>query len=49
MNSDTSSFDEAAESRTVRLVRAVTWFGILAAALSFRMLAAWLAWAYWRS
>jgi hypothetical protein len=48
MNPGSSSLDDALKSRSTKVVRAVTWFGILAGAVSFWVLAGLMAWAYLR-
>jgi hypothetical protein len=48
MNPEVSSFNSEVESRPIRVVRAVTWFSILVGALSFWMVAGWMAWSYMR-
>jgi len=48
MNPEIPSIDDGLESRSIRLVRALTWFAILAGALSFWLLAGWVALAYLR-
>lgn len=49
MNPGPSLSDDALESRAGRIVRAGTWLAILAGALSFWMLAGWMAWAFLRA
>jgi hypothetical protein len=48
MNAETTTPDHLAASRPVRIVRAVTWTTILAAAVGFWTTAGWLMWAYLR-
>lgn len=49
MKPGTTHLDAEAESWSARVARAVTWFVILAGALSFWVLAGWVAWAYLES
>ena len=48
MNPETSEPSVFDESRTARVIRALTWIGILAGALFFWALAGWTVVAYFR-